>query len=133
LLVDVDEVEIGSHGEVIFCQRGLHGLPVRGGLDDLPIFFFAHAHRHRETWLIDFPTICDRAVRFVELQLQRRNRGVAEVLIENGSEVLARLLIEIRDHIFGHDVFVFEMLIEVVDEFEPARIVIHHAAQRIQK
>src|SRR5579862_3889557 len=63
LLLDVDEVEVSSHGEVIFRKCGFHGLPVRSGLDDLPIFFFSYAHRHREPGLIDFPAIRDGADR----------------------------------------------------------------------
>ncbi|MGB2655318.1 MAG: hypothetical protein WAN62_16180 [Candidatus Acidiferrum sp.] len=40
-------------------------------------------------------------------------------------------LVEVADDIFGHNVLIFEVLIEIVNQFEPARIIVDHAAQRV--
>ena len=49
---------------------------------------------------------------FVERQLERRQCGVTQVLIEDRRQVLAGLLVEERDDVLGHDVLVLEVLIE---------------------
>ena len=43
--------------EFIWLQLGRHGLPFRCGLDDLPIVFLSHPHRHLERRLIRLPSI----------------------------------------------------------------------------
>ena len=48
-------------------------------------------------------------------------------------EIHPRLLIEIRDDIFRHNVLIFEMLVEIVNEFEPAIVIIHDAAKRVDE
>ena len=87
-LAHLYKVEIRRHREFIFLERRLHRLPFSRGLNDLPVVFRADAHRHRELWLIRLPTISDGAVR--ELQLQNRDRGVAQVLIEDRRQVPCR-------------------------------------------
>ena len=60
-------------------------------------------------------------------------RGVAQILVEDRRQVHAGLLIEVRDHVFRHDVPILEVLVEIVDQGPPACVVIHDAAQRVQK
>ena len=58
---------------------------------------------------------------------------MAQILIEKRRQIHAGLLVEVRHHILGHDVLIFEMLVEIVDQRPPARIIIDHVAQRVQK
>ena len=45
--------------------------------------------------------------------------GVAQVLVEDGREVHAGVLVEVGDDVLGHDVLILEVLVEVVEEREP--------------
>src|SRR5438309_12055547 len=56
---------------------------------------------------------------------------MTKVLAEDGRKVRSGLYIEISHNVFGHDVPISEVLVEVVNKPPPAAVVIHHAAQRI--
>ena len=132
-LADGDEVQIGGDFEFVFLERRRHGLPLGGGLEDLPVVLGSGADGHPEAGLIGLPAVGDRARGLVELELQSGERAVAQVLVEDRRQVHAGLLVEIAHHVFGHDVLIFEVLVEIVEQGPPAGIVIHHAAQGIEE
>jgi hypothetical protein len=115
LFVYIDEVVIGIHLEFILGQRRLHRLPVRGGVNDLPMCGGADAHRHGEIILVCAPLVHYHSGRFVEQELQPRNLRVPQVLVEDWRKVHARVLIEVCHDIFRHDVLILEVLIEVME------------------
>src|ERR1700685_1632432 len=58
---------------------------------------------------------------------------MAKILVEDRRKVGSRVLVKKLHHVLSHDVFVFEMLEVSVDQIEPARVVIDHAAQRVEE
>ena len=59
------------------------------------------------------------AARFVESELERRERGSSQVLIEDRSQVLLDARVEEPHDVLGHDVLVLELLVEVAHQRPP--------------
>ena len=72
LLEDVDVVEVGCDLELVFGQRGLHRLPLGGGLDDLPVAGRAYADRHGKVLFVSAPLIHDHSGSFAEEEFEAR-------------------------------------------------------------
>src|ERR1019366_9523853 len=62
--------------------------------------------------------------------IQGGERGVAQVLVEDGRQVHAGLLIEVPHHVLGHDVLILEVLVEIVQQGPPARVVVDRSEER---
>src|SRR4051812_19241779 len=58
---------------------------------------------------------------------------MTKVLVEDGRQVHSGMGVEILHNVFGHDVPISEVLVEVVNKAPPTAVVIHHAAQRIDE
>ncbi len=58
---------------------------------------------------------------------------MAQVLIEDRSQILPRLAIEVGHDVLSHDVLVLEVLIEIVEQGPPTLVIVHDAAQRVDK
>src|SRR5437660_1068764 len=102
-------------------------------MDNLPMIFLPDTYRHLEQWFICLPSIGNCAVGAAEFQFQGRDCGVAEVLIEDRSHVHAGLLVEELQEILGHNVLILEMLVELVQEFPPAGIIVNDAPQSVDE
>src|SRR5689334_5595549 len=102
-------------------------------MHDLPAVSLADTHRHLESRFIHFPAIRYGAMAWVELQFQGWNRSMPQILIENRGQVHSGVLVEIRDHVLGHDVLILEMLVEIMEKLPPAAVVIDDAAERVDK
>ena len=55
------------------------------------------------------------------------------MLVEDRREVLAELRVDELDDVFGQDVLVAEVLEEVVNEVEPARVIVYDVAEGVQE
>ena len=124
---------VGGDLELVLPQLVRHHLPVRRGLDGLPLGARADANRHRERALVGFPSIRHRPRLVVERQLQRGEIGPPQVLIEDRRQILLQLRVEEADDVLGHDVLVLEVLVGVAHQLPPPRVVIDDAAQRVQE
>src|ERR1700721_4462113 len=58
---------------------------------------------------------------------------MAKILVEDRCKVCSRVLVKKLHHILSDHVFVFEMLEVIVDQIEPAGVVVDHAAQRVEE
>ena len=56
-----------------------------------------------------------------------------QILIENGGQIHSGLRVEIRDYVFGHNVLILKVLVEIVKKFPPAPVIVDEAAQRVDK
>jgi hypothetical protein len=114
-LSDIYVIQVCGNVKMLAIKLRAHGLPVgSGGRDQLPLDLVADLDRHCKIRLIGYPTIVYGVSLLVEAQLQRGNRGMAQVLIENGDQRAAAVLAEVSRHISGHDGLVFEVLIIVM-------------------
>ena len=77
-------------------------------------------NRHGEVILVGPPLVHHHPRRLAEQQLQPRYLCVPQILIEDRRQVHPRLLVEVRHHVFGHDVLILEVLVEVVEQRPPA-------------
>ena len=81
---NVYEVEVGGDLELVLRQRRGQPLPLGGRPDGLPVVLRAHLDRHRETTgMSAFPAVGHRAAELGEPQLERGNRGVPRILVED--------------------------------------------------
>ena len=100
-------------------------------MDDLPFVGGSDFDGHAEGGFVGLPAVGDGVAG--EFQFEFGDGGVAEVLVEDGGEVHAGPLVDPGDHVFGHDVLIFEMLEKVVDEGEPFAVVAHDAAEGVKE
>ena len=116
----VDVEEVGGYLEIFFGEGGGEGLPGGGGVEGLA----AGLDGHREAGFVGLPFVEDGVGGGVGSvgepgELESGDGGVAEVLVEEGSEVGVELGVPPGDDLVGGDVLIFEVLVEVVDEVEP--------------